>query len=142
MTIFVADDHTIFRKGLLRILSDLSDVELVGEAGDGDEALEALRNNPPDVALLDVAMPGKSGLDIARIAQEEHWTTKLIILTMYKGEAYLNRALDLGVHGYILKEKCSIGSGGLPQSHRTGPVLRQPPALRTSDSPPKPIPTI
>ncbi len=104
MTIFIADDHTLFRKGLIRILAEDASLEILGEAGDGVAALEAIRTLHPDVALLDVSMPGHSGLDIAQTLQQERHPTKVVILTMYKGEAYLNRALDLGVKGYILKE--------------------------------------
>lgn len=104
MKLFVADDHTLFRQGLIRILADDSTIEIVGEAGDGEEALQALRTAPPDVALLDVSMPGRDGLEIAQTAQREGWPTAIVILTMHNDEAFLNRALDLGVKGYLLKD--------------------------------------
>ena len=104
MRLFVADDHTLFRQGLIRILADDPTIEVVGEAGDGEEALQALRTAPPDIALLDVSMPGRDGLEIAQTAQREDWPTAIVILTMHNDEAFLNRALDLGVKGYLLKD--------------------------------------
>ena len=104
MRLFVADDHTLFRQGLIRILADDPAIEVVGEAGDGEEALQALRTAQPDVALLDVSMPGRDGLEIAQAAQREGWPTAIVILTMHNDEAFLNRALDLGVKGYLLKD--------------------------------------
>lgn len=104
MKLFLADDHTLFRKGLIQLLQEDGTFEIVGEAGDGDTALRKLREYQPDIAILDIGMPGISGLEISEIAHREKWQTTIVILTMYNEEEYLNRALDLSVRGYLLKE--------------------------------------
>ena len=104
MTVFIADDHTLFRKGLIQILEEDASLEIVGEAGDGQSAMDAIQKLQPDVALIDIGMPDPNGLVIAETATQNQWSTSIVILTMYNEEEYLNKALDLGVKGYLLKE--------------------------------------
>ena len=101
--IVIADDHPIFRKGLREIIESAPKLKVVGEAEDGDSALELLRKYSPDVAVLDVEMPGKDGLEVVRAARDRGIGEKLILLTMYDDEQFFNRAMDLGVRGYVLK---------------------------------------
>ncbi len=105
--IFIADDHPIFRQGLIRILQHEEGFEVVGEAGDGRVALHSLEEQKPDVAVLDVSMPSMSGLDIVREAASRDLPCEFVILTMYREEEYFNEAMDLGVMGYLLKENAS-----------------------------------
>ena len=100
----IADDHPIFREGVANILSKEKNIEVVGQTGDGLEALRLIRELKPDVAIVDIAMPGCDGLELARKAQVEKLETQLIILTMYTDEGYFNQAIDVGVRGYLLKE--------------------------------------
>jgi len=102
--VLIADDHPIFRQGLMRILQADESLEIVAECSDGDEALKKINELKPDVAVLDISMPGKNGLDIVRHLKQQDKITEFIILTMYKEEEYFNEALDLGVKGYLLKE--------------------------------------
>jgi DNA-binding NarL/FixJ family response regulator len=100
----IVDDHPLFRGGLRQVVQGDSRFELVGEAGDGLAAWQAIQEKKPDVAVLDVNLPGISGLDIARKISDQKLRTRVIILTMFKEEDLINRALDLGVNGFVLKE--------------------------------------
>jgi DNA-binding NarL/FixJ family response regulator len=102
--VLIVDDHPLFRRGLRQVVEGDARFELVGEAGDGLTALQFIQEKKPDVAALDVSLPGLSGLEIARKLQAKKTSTRVIILTMYKEEETFNRAMDLGVKGFVLKE--------------------------------------
>jgi len=103
-TVLIVDDHPLFRNGLRQVIADDPRFELAGETGDGTVALNLIREKKPDVAVLDVNLPGLSGLEIAQQLQGKRIPTRLIILTMHKEEEIFNQALNLGVGGFILKE--------------------------------------
>lgn len=100
----IADDHPIFRQGLVKIVEGASDFELVGEAGDGEAALAIIRQARPHMAVVDVSMPRLNGLDILRQLNADGLTVDVVILTMYREEEYFSEAMDLGARGYLLKE--------------------------------------
>lgn len=102
--VLIVDDHPLFRQGLRQVVVADRRFELVAEAGDGPTALQLILEKKPDVAAIDVNLPGLSGLEIAQKLQGKKLPTRIIILTMYKEEETFNRALDLGVHGFVLKE--------------------------------------
>ena len=102
--IFIADDHPIFRDGLKSLIEKDARMRVVGEAGDGIEALEKLAETAADVAILDIDMPGKDGFEVAQKMRESGSPTEIIFLTMHKDEHFLNKALDLDVKGYLVKE--------------------------------------
>jgi DNA-binding NarL/FixJ family response regulator len=102
--VLIVDDHPLFRSGLRQVIAGDARFELAGEAGDGEAALKFILEKKPDVAVLDVNLPGLSGLEIARKLQAKKNPTRLIILTMHKEEEMINRALDSGVGGFVLKE--------------------------------------
>lgn len=102
--VLIVDDHPLFRQGLRQVVESDSLFDLIGEVGDGKTALELIQEKKPDVAVLDVNLPGMSGLEVARELQRQRTSTLIIILTMYKEEETFNRALDVGVHGFVLKE--------------------------------------
>lgn len=102
--IFNADDHPILRKGITDLIVETEGMEWVGSAADGKEALEKIRSIRPDVAVLDIEMPQHSGLEVVRILLEEGIPTHFVLLTLFKDEAFLQKALQLGVKGYLLKE--------------------------------------
>jgi DNA-binding NarL/FixJ family response regulator len=85
------------------MLQSLGDVEIVGETGDGREALEMIRKHQPDVALLDITMPSLTGLEVARRVTDEMPSVRIIILSMHTSEDYIARAIRAGVSGYLLK---------------------------------------
>ena len=102
--VLIVDDHPLFRSGLRQVIESSPRLELAGDVGDGEAALKFILEKKPDVAVLDVNLPGLSGLEVARKLQGKKISTRLIILTMHKEEDMINRALDFGVHGFVLKE--------------------------------------
>ena len=102
--VLIVDDHPLFRSGLRQVIESDSRFDLAGEAGDGEAALKFILEKKPDIAVLDVNLPGLTGLEIARQLQAKKNPTRLIILTMHKEEDMINRALDSGVNGFVLKE--------------------------------------
>jgi two-component system invasion response regulator UvrY len=102
--IFIADDHAIVRKGLKQIISETADMVVSGEAGDGQEVLNKIRQNGFDVVLLDISMPGRTGLDILRELKSEKPKLHILVLSMYPEEQYAVRVLRAGASGYLTKE--------------------------------------
>jgi DNA-binding NarL/FixJ family response regulator len=102
--ILLADDHSIVRKGLRAILEEDSALEVVGEAANGREAVELCQTLQPHIAVMDVGMPQLNGLEAAAQVQRVATGTKVIILSMYRDETYLLRALTVGARGYLLKD--------------------------------------
>lgn len=100
----IADDHPVYRRGLSMIMAADPALKIVAEAEDGEAALACIRREEPDVAVLDVDMPKLGGFDVARELQASNLPTAIIFLTMYKDEGLFNKALDLGVKGYVLKD--------------------------------------
>lgn len=103
MRVVIADDHRIVREGLRFMLSESPDIEIVAEAASGEELLETLAATGADVVLLDVRMPGMSGLDALERLAGTHPEIKVIILSMHDDSAYIRRAVELGASGYLLK---------------------------------------
>jgi DNA-binding NarL/FixJ family response regulator len=117
----IADDHPLFRHGLRGVLERAAGLTLAGEASNGEEALSLIRDLKPDVAVLDIDMPGLGGLDVVRRLNEEDAGTETVFLTMYSDEEMFTGAMDLGVRGYVVKESAvrdiiecvrTVASGG------------------------------
>ena len=104
MKVLLADDHALLRKGIRAVLASLPGVEVVAETADGREALVLIERLQPDVAVLDVTMPGLNGLEVAVRTASVAPRTKVLILSMHAGEAYVAQALRAGVAGYLLKD--------------------------------------
>ena len=102
--ILLAEDHALVRAGIRSLLASVPDLEVVGEAGDGREALAILERIPADVVILDITMPGMNGLEAASRIAERWPATKVIILSMHFNEEYVSRALRAGAAGYLLKD--------------------------------------
>jgi two-component system, NarL family, response regulator NreC len=101
--ILLADDHAVLRAGLKALLSAQADMEVVGEAGDGLEALEESERLQPDVVLADVGMPGLTGLELTRRLKESLPNARVLILTVHEDQSFLHRALRAGAAGYLVK---------------------------------------
>jgi DNA-binding NarL/FixJ family response regulator len=101
--ILLADDHALVRRGVRLILDSEPDLAVVGEAGDGAEAIELARERRPDLAILDIAMPRLTGLQAARELSRLQPDLRILILTMYDNEQYFFEALRAGANGYVLK---------------------------------------
>ncbi|MEP7146004.1 MAG: response regulator transcription factor [bacterium] len=105
--IIIADDHPIFRSGLRQIIEDEQDIEIIGEAGDGLQALDLILEKNPDIAILDVDMPKKTGFEVLTELNKMNNDVNVIFLTMYKEENLFNEAMDNGIKGYVLKESAA-----------------------------------
>ena len=103
IAVFVADDHSIVREGLRQMLARSKDLELVGEAADGEAAAKGIRRLQPDVAILDIAMPMVSGLECIPLIKHDSPDTAIVILSMFAREMYVHQALSAGAQGYVLK---------------------------------------
>jgi DNA-binding NarL/FixJ family response regulator len=104
MKVLLADDHALMRKGIRAVLASLPGVEIVAEASDGRDALALIEKHRPDIAVLDITMPGLNGLEVAVRAAKISSSTRVLILSMHAGEAYVAQALRAGVAGYLLKD--------------------------------------
>lgn len=102
--VMCADDHPLVRKGIASILANEPDMQLVGEAGNGREAVEKFRELRPDVVLMDLRMPEMDGIEATRQIRKESPDARIIALTSYDGDQDIYRAIEAGVRGYILKE--------------------------------------
>jgi len=102
--VLVADDHALFRAGMLAVLSDLPEVEVVGEADSGESALDQVARLDPDVVLMDLRMPGMGGLAATARISERHPRTRVVVLTMSEDPDSVFAALRAGARGYLLKE--------------------------------------
>src|SRR5690606_10762497 len=104
INIVLADDHVLVRNGIKAMLESDSDIQVVGEAGSGAEALEVARQVRPDILLLDIRMPGMTGLEAAGKLGDIAPDTRAVILSMHDSEDYVMQALDAGAYGYLLKD--------------------------------------
>lgn len=101
--VILADDHGVVRRGIKEFLTEAGDIQVVGEADSGTQALALIARLRPDVAVLDIQMPGGSGIEVARHLRVEGANVGILILTAYDDPPYIRAALDAGANGYILK---------------------------------------
>jgi len=109
ITILSADDHPLMREGIASVLASASDLRLVAQASDGEEAVQLYRKYLPEVTLLDVQMPGRSGIDALIDIRKEFPEARIIMLTMFRGDVQVRRALRAGASGYLLKNMLQDG---------------------------------
>lgn len=102
--VFLADDHALFREGLRSLLAGCEDIEVVGEAADGQEALARVPQAHPDVVLMDIAMPGLGGLEATLALRRTAPSARVLVLTQYESREYLARFFKAGAAGYVLKK--------------------------------------
>ena len=102
--IIVADDHTIVRQGLVRLLEDQPDLKVVGEAINGRVAVEKAMALQPDIVIMDIAMPLMNGIEASKRIRKHLPNTKILILSMYSHEYYIHELLETGISGYLLKD--------------------------------------
>ena len=104
INILTIDDHTLFRSGLRKVLEDEADMRVIGEAGEWADGLAQLARLPVDVVLLDINLPGRSGLEVLEIICKRHPKVRTVMLSMYAEPQYARRALGSGARGYITKD--------------------------------------
>lgn len=102
--VLLIDDHHLVRKGIRLLLEDTEDIEVVGEAGNGKEGLEKMKELQPDLALVDISMPEMNGIEMVWEAKKQFPQVKSLILSMHNSEEYILQSLDAGAYGYILKD--------------------------------------
>ena len=122
--ILIADDHALVREGIRALLSLCDDLEVVGEAADGREAIDATQRLRPDVVLMDINMPGLGGLEATLAIRREDPQAKILVLTQYDDREYVSRFLKSGASGYILKRAVGAELASAVRAvHRGGLVL-------------------
>lgn len=102
-TVLLADDHALIRNGLRQVIEQEGNYKII-ETDNGEKALDIIREKSPDIAILDIEMPGISGFEVAQKVHKESIKIDIIFLTMFKDESLFNKAMDIGVKGYVLKE--------------------------------------
>lgn len=102
--IFIADDHQLLLDGMAKIIEDIPDMQLVGTALSGEDTLAYLKDHPVDVVLLDINLPGLNGVEICKRISKYHPEVKVLTLSMYKRPSYIQRMLQFGAMGYLLKD--------------------------------------
>ncbi len=138
ITVLLADDHSLVRKGFRRMLEDESDMEVVGEAANGREAVDLVEKLAPNVLVMDYSMPELDGAQATREIRKTNQSTRILILSMYSNENYFRGSLDAGANGYLLKNAIDVE---LPEAIRAvasgkrfiSAVLQQPFADDTFD---------
>jgi len=103
ISVLLVDDHSLVRRGFRRILEDAPDIEVIGEASDGAEAVKLAAQLRPQLIVMDCALPGMSGLEATRRILSKHPETAILMLSMHSEETWVHQALDAGARGYILK---------------------------------------
>lgn len=142
--VLVADDHAIIRDGLRKILADTSDLEVVGEASDGFATLQQVRRRDWGLVVLDMSMPGRSGLELIKQLKAERPNTPILVFSMHPEEQYAVRAIRAGASGYLSKETDSdnllpamrkVAAGGAYVSEKVATLLATDNS-RASEQPP------
>src|SRR4030042_662000 len=122
--ILVVDDHTIVRDGICALLSLAADMEVVGEAANGQEAMEKVKELAPDVVIMDIAMPLLGGMETTRRIRKQFPGTRVLALTQYADKEYVFPVIEAGAHGFISKTAASSELvGGLRSAFRGDPFL-------------------
>ncbi len=102
--IIIADDHSLIRKGLRTIIELESDIQVIGEAGDGQELLDLLSHEQPDLIIMDISMPRINGIEAVREVVEKYPEMRILMLTMHRNSQYFYNAISAGAHGYLMKD--------------------------------------
>jgi DNA-binding NarL/FixJ family response regulator len=141
--LLIVDDHAIVREGLRTLLSEEAEIEVVGEATNGAEAVAFVATTPPDVVLMDLMMPQMDGVEATRHLHQRHPTTRIIVLTSFRDDQLVQDAIRAGATGYLLKDvlKADLLSA-IRRAARGEPVLHpeaQAALMRHASAPPSPL---
>ena len=133
--VLLVDDHSLVRRGFRRMLEDEPDIEVIGEAGDGEDAIELARALKPHVVVMDCALPKMNGLDATRQILAERPETAVLMLSMHAENTWVRQAVDAGAKGYILKNAMNLELGPAVRRVSTGdtifdPQVEQSPSLK------------
>jgi DNA-binding NarL/FixJ family response regulator len=111
ITVLLVDDHSLVRRGFRRMLEDEADMQVVGEAGDGEEAIKLAKELRPQVVVMDCALPGMNGLQATRGILEDFPDTAVLMLSMHTENTWVRQAIDAGAKGYVLKNALQLDLG-------------------------------
>jgi DNA-binding NarL/FixJ family response regulator len=126
ITVLLVDDHGLVRRGFRRMLEDESDMKVVGEAGDGEEAIKLAKELRPKVVVMDSALPGMNGLQATRGILEDFPETAVLMLSMHSESTWVRQAIDAGAKGYILKNALELDLGAAIRKIAAGETVFDP----------------
>ncbi len=106
--LLIVDDHQVVRQGVTTLLENEDDIEIVGEASDGFDAIEKIKHLNPSIVLLDISMPKMSGIETAELIQKNHKSVKSLIFSMHNNEDYIIKSVESGAFGYLLKDTTKV----------------------------------
>jgi DNA-binding NarL/FixJ family response regulator len=126
ITVLLVDDHTLVRRGFRRLLEDEADMEVVGEAGDGEESIHMARELHPQVVVMDCALPGMNGLEATRRIIQDSPNTSVLMLSMHTENTWVRQAIDAGAKGYVLKNALDLELGAAIRKVAAGETVFDP----------------
>ena len=126
ITVLLVDDHSLVRRGFRRLLEDESDMEVVGEAGDGEESIRLAKQLHPQVVVMDCALPGMNGLEATRQIREESPDTAVLMLSMHTESTWVRQAIEAGAKGYVLKNAMDLELGAAIRKVAAGETVFDP----------------
>jgi DNA-binding NarL/FixJ family response regulator len=126
ITVLLVDDHSLVRRGFRRMLEDEPDIAVVGEAGDGDEAVKLTRELKPKVVVMDCALPKMNGLDATRQILQEQPHTAVLMLSMHSENTWVRQAIEAGAKGYVLKNAMNLELGPAVRRVAAGETIFDP----------------
>ncbi|MBE0480647.1 MAG: response regulator transcription factor [Dehalococcoidia bacterium] len=128
--VLIADDHPVFREGLVSLLAEEKDIEVVAQAADGIEAIEMAQSTLPDVALIDISMPGENGIEVTRRIKAASPRTAVLVVSAYSYDSYVLGAVEAGAAGYLLKNVRFRDLVGAIRALHAGETVLDPTAMR------------
>ncbi len=126
ITVLLVDDHSLVRRGFRRMLEDESDMEVVGEAGDGEESIKLAKSLRPQVVVMDCALPGINGLQATRQIMEDSPETAVLMLSMHTESTWVRQAIEAGAKGYVLKNAMDLELGAAIRKVAAGETVFDP----------------
>ena len=124
--VLLVDDHSLVRRGFRRMLEDEADMEVIGEAGDGEEAIKIAKELRPEVVVMDCALPGMNGLQATRQIMESSPTTAVLMLSMHTESTWVRQAVESGAKGYVLKDALDLELGSAIRKVAAGETVFDP----------------
>jgi two-component system response regulator NreC len=126
ITVLLVDDHSLVRRGFRRMLEDEADMQVVGEAGNGEESIKLAKKLHPQVVVMDCALPGMNGLEATRQIMEESPNTAVLMLSMHSEGTWVRQAIDAGAKGYVLKNALDLELGSAIRKVAAGETVFDP----------------
>jgi DNA-binding NarL/FixJ family response regulator len=126
ITVLLVDDHSLVRRGFRRMLEDEADMEVVGEAGDGEESVRLAKEQQPQVVVMDCALPGMNGLQATRLIVESCPDTAVLMLSMHTENTWVKQAIEAGAKGYVLKDAMDLELGAAIRKVAAGETVFDP----------------